>query len=444
LYGHIANIFDIIPDDSIVTVCSLRNKRATETVLMVMKTIFLTLSAILLIAYTTQAQGDYLQRGENALEFGVFIPVNEGISKLGGIGGFSINGMVDLGLSFRNAGQQKILYAKSVTLHLLRQGILNVPFGISFRAGTTSYNMGNLFSENIFSYGPILYRNIRLSNSITIQPSVGLSLLKDNSLDRNSDNRHSLSYDMGLSGFWKIRSGNAFKVSLGYSLYNSDWVGESGDKKELRVQAAFIIRSFGGKRVDFKERREIYPRGNSGQVGLGLTFVSSRGVTGAGLSLNAREPQLAECNLSGVFFSGGTFGVSSDIAFCAIKGGTGYGRPGICLLAGASSVEGYGSYDVGLGLYGDYFNSEETMIQPTIGIAYFDGSGVEDDGLAFLFSLSLLNEIKSGKILRIDFGSSIVTVSSGSSHNNNGTIGFSIGVMFGKISDSHDNDKKKK
>jgi len=155
------------------------------------------------------------------LEFGVFIPVNEGISKLGGIGGFSINGMVDLGLSFRNAGQQKILYAKSVTLHLLRQGILNVPFGISFRAGTTSYNMGNLFSENIFSYGPILYRNIRLSNSITIQPSVGLSLLKDNSLDRNSDNRHSLSYDMGLSGFWKIRSGNAFKVSLGYSLYNS-------------------------------------------------------------------------------------------------------------------------------------------------------------------------------------------------------------------------------
>lgn len=405
---------------------------------------FLKLIIIILFAVSTFAQGDYLKRGESALEFGVFTPVIGEEQKPGGSAGLSIKGIVDFGLSFQKMNIRKTLFTKSMTVHLLRQGTWNVPFGLSFRAGTASYNIGNLFSENSYSYGTILYRNIPIGDAFTVQPSVGLSLLKDNSLDKNSDNRRGFVYDLGLSSYWKVNSGNAVNVSLKYSLYNSDWIGESGDNDELKVQATFIMQNFGGKKIGFRERRELKPKGIRGEAGLGLIFLTAGGVTGIGISGIVRGSQVGEANFSIVSFNGGVIGFSGDIALIAIKGGTENGRPGICLLAGASSVRGYSSYSVGMGLYGDFYASEKTMIQPMIGIAYAGGTGLGNNNLGFQFSLTLLNEIKPGRKARFDVGFSAVDVGSGSSHNYVGTFGLSIGVMFGKTSDYHENSKEKK
>ncbi len=391
---------------------------------------------IFLFSIPVLAQGDYLQKGENALEFGFFNLTNDGKNIQGGNVGFAFKGIVDFDLSIQKMPIRKTLYSKSMTLHIFRQGYHSIPIGLSFNAGTSSYNIGNFFFRNYYKYGPTLFRNIHIGNSLTIQPSAGLSFLSENSMDDEPDNRNGLVYDFDLSGYWKLRSGNAFNITLVYSYYNEDWVGELGNKSDLKLQAKYIISSFGGERESFRERREIKITGKVGETGFGLTCVTFDEITGAGLSIMARSSRGDEGSLSALLFNGGILGVSAGAAFIIVKGGTEYSRPGVCFMAGGSAVRGSGSYAFTGGLYGDIYVSKEVMIQPMAGVGIAGGSGSERVGLGYQFSLTLFGEYKPGQFVRLDLGVSVAEIHRGV---NVGTFGARLGLMFGKDSKNKNN-----
>ena len=387
---------------------------------------------VVLMASSVFAQGDYLNKGESALEFGFFNLTNGGENNQGGNVGLALNGIVDFDLSIQKMSTRKTLYSKSMSLHIFRQGYHSAPFGLSFMAGTSSYNIGNLFFRNYYMYGPTLYRNIIIGNAITLQPSAGISFLNENLMDDEPDNRNGLVYNFDLSGYWKFRSGNAFNVTLGYSFYNEDWVGELGNKSDFKVQAKYIISSFGGERESFRERRKIKITGKRGEIGIGVNFVAFDEITGAGLSIMARSSKGDEGSLSVLKFEGGIIGASAGAAIIVIRGGTEYGRPGVGILASGAAVRGSGSYAFTGGLYGDIYISKKVMIQPMAGVGIAGGSGSERASLGYQFSLTLFGEYVPGQFVRLDLGGSVAEL-----HDDVyvGTFGARLGLMFGKVSD---------
>ncbi len=173
---------------------------------------------------------------------------------------------------------------------------------------------------------------------------------------------------------------------------------------------------------------------SGGSVGLGVTFLAANEVTGFGLSGMMRGSNSSEGIVSFVMFKGGSIGFSADIFMATIEGGSKYERPGICLTAGWSSLNGIKSYSVGAGFYGDIYASSKIMIQPMAGIAYASSSAGKKKGWGFQFSLMFLNEIASGIKSKLDFGAFVIDIGSDEPVYE-ATFGVRLGLMFGKASD---------
>ena len=154
--------------------------------------------SLLTLTFASQmySQSSYLEKGQSGIGISGDFSSNQSASATGGSLGYSINSVLDAGLSISNISPSQkldgqILYAAAVALSLtftaIKQDQTN-PISLSFSAADLSYkytspalDQNKLPTEPTgFSIGASIYRNIIASPTVKIQPQVGVSYVSVN------------------------------------------------------------------------------------------------------------------------------------------------------------------------------------------------------------------------------------------------------------------------
>jgi hypothetical protein len=202
-----------------------------------MKCIYFISFPIISFLFTTLlfSQGDYLERGQSGIGLGSQYSSSKNYSAIDGSASYSILGIVDLGVSVGRAYFSKKLASKDISANDIVPGIEiyaikqnnNIPLSFSFFA---SYDYHEYVSDalsqrglrmnwNGYSIGPSIYNNIEASETIKIQPSIGVvyssgkSELKDDYGHSESNKSKDTYYRLGVSLFSQFETTNIFVLN---------------------------------------------------------------------------------------------------------------------------------------------------------------------------------------------------------------------------------------
>ncbi len=200
---------------------------------------------ILTFASQMYSQSSYLEKGQSGIGISGNFSSNQSASATGGSLGYSINGVLDAGLSISNISpSQKLdgqdLYAAAIALSItftaVKQDQTN-PISLSFNATDLSYkytssalDQNKLPTEPTgFSIGASIYRNIIASSIMKVQPQVSVSYIrvnaevKDNYGNAVALSNNSAVFDLGFSLLFQTGPSTIFAISpsLGIDKNNS-------------------------------------------------------------------------------------------------------------------------------------------------------------------------------------------------------------------------------
>lgn len=184
--------------------------------------IFVKLGLIILLAASVLAQGDYLKYGESGTDFNFIYEFGNNNNDIyGGKIGISMKGIVDFGLSatsFANAP-----YSLGITINPLKQDKTGSPIALSFFYSIASKNLKEIFLNNVYSYGPIIFSNIRIKNNMTVQPSVlfGKQGIRQSGIVRAV--KLESFFGIGLSFFFDFKTGETFKIDTAHLISKADY-----------------------------------------------------------------------------------------------------------------------------------------------------------------------------------------------------------------------------
>jgi len=183
---------------------------------------YLSLSFLILtFASQTFSQSVYLEKGQSGIGVLGDFSSNQSASATGGSLGYSINSILDVGLSISNISPLQKLdgreyyaaaIALSITLTAVKQDPTN-PISLAFSAADLSYKYTSpALDQNSptteptgFSIGASVYRNITVSPAIELQPQIGISYARVNAEVKDTHGNpvipgyNSAVFDVGLS-----------------------------------------------------------------------------------------------------------------------------------------------------------------------------------------------------------------------------------------------------
>jgi hypothetical protein len=207
-----------------------------------MKCICLIIIISLLFTTLLFSQGSYLERGQSGIGLGADYSSSKNYSTIGGSASYSISGIVDLGASVGKTYYDKKLASEDLSAIYLSPGIEiyaikqneNMPITISFFA-SYSYHYyssdalslrGLRMSGYGYSIGPSICNNNDASETIKIQPSIGIvylwgrSELHDDYGNSDSHESSNTYCRLGASLFDKFMTTTVFVVNTVMFIHN--------------------------------------------------------------------------------------------------------------------------------------------------------------------------------------------------------------------------------
>lgn len=215
-----------------------------------MKSLF-TVVTLILFSTTVFGQGAFLEKGQSGLGIGVGFSTNENSSGFGGSLGYSISGIVDLGISVDRVNADDDLHATVVSPTLSFYPVKqneSVPFTLGFNFSYQSEEFSSdsfsgydvEISGDYYSIGASLHRTIQASDKSRVQPIIGVNFVTGTTKIKSSwgsakSEDDATSFSLGLAGIFDISPKTIFVLT--------PQLGISEEVTSFGVSAAFIFKT---------------------------------------------------------------------------------------------------------------------------------------------------------------------------------------------------------